>query len=187
MGGGGVAERKALSLLEAGARVRVVSPRLTARLGKEKARGTIRHTPRRFRPSDLRGAFLAIAATDSPEDNIRVSEAAGRYGALVNAVDMPERCSFIVPATLRRGPLTIAVSTSGASPAMARAIRKELQALYGARFARYLGKLEAVREKALAEIKDPAERAGFLRELASEKTLEMLRKGRGPRAGRKAR
>jgi precorrin-2 dehydrogenase/sirohydrochlorin ferrochelatase len=176
VGGGKVAERKVLGLLKAGARVRVVSPGLTRRLAKEKTNGTIRHIPRRYRKTDLRGAFLVIAATDSGEENGRISSDAGDI--LVNVVDTPELCNFIVPSTVKRGPLTIAVSTSGTSPAMARAIRKELESLYGGQFGRYLRGLAGLRARAAGEIKDKKERERFLKSLASGKILKDLRKGR---------
>lgn len=176
VGGGKVAERKVLGLLKAGARVKVISPALTSRLAKEKSSGAIRHIPRRYRKTDLRGAFLVIAATDSLEENSRISSDVG--DTLVNVVDTPELCNFIVPSTLKRGPLTIAISTSGTSPAMARAIRKELEALYGGQFGRYLKGLAGLRAKAAGEIKDKKERERFLKSLASEKILKGLRKGK---------
>ena len=178
VGGGRVAERKALALLAAGARLTVVSPALTARLRKEKDRGSLRHVGRAFRPGDLTGAFLVIAATDDE----RVNEAvAARKDLLVNVVDQPERCTFIVPASVRRGPLHVAISTSGTSPAMARAIREDLEQTYGKEFGLYLRKLARMRERAVREIPDPRERERFLKTLASGKIVKMLKKGRLPR------
>ena len=174
VGGGKVAERKTLDLLRAGALVKVISPGLTSRLRKEKSSGGIKHINRRFRRGDLKGAFLVIAATDSEEENRKV---AGHEGLLLNVVDRPELCTFIVPATLRRGPLQIAVSTSGASPAMARAIRKDMESTYGPQFGRHLNKLKRLREKAVKEIKSTGERERYLKSLASEKVVRMLKKG----------
>ncbi len=186
VGGGRVAERKVAGLLEAGAkRVKVVSPNLTKELLSRKSAGSIKHSGHRFTPADLRGAYLVIAATDYPEENRRIAGAAGNMGIpLVNVVDMPEHCGFIVPSTVRRGPLTIAVSTSGASPAMARAIREELEGLYGPAFGKYLKSLERERTIALRRIKDPAERERFLKSLASDKILKMLREGKQPQLRR---
>jgi precorrin-2 dehydrogenase/sirohydrochlorin ferrochelatase len=178
VGGGKVAERKVPGLLKAGARVKVVSPGLTRRLKEEKSRGTIRHIPRRYRKADLRGAFLVIAATDSREENQRISSDAREI--LVNVVDTPELCNFIVPSTVNRGPLTIAISTSGTSPAMARAIRKEIEVLYGKQFGAYLKGLASLRARAAADIKDKRAREKFLKSLASEKVIKDLRKGRKP-------
>lgn len=184
IGGGGVAERKARALLDAGGRVTVISPVLTRRLEKEKQAGKITHVARRYRKGDLKGAFVVIAATDSEEENIKVSEETkargpkdnkrrlkntmetdekGARGPIVNVVDRPELCSFIVPSVVRRGPLQIAISTSGASPATAKAIRKELEKLYGPEFGRHLRRLAKLRAKAFKEIKDKRERSRYLK------------------------
>jgi precorrin-2 dehydrogenase/sirohydrochlorin ferrochelatase len=178
VGGGTVAERKVLGLLSAEARVAVISPTLTRRLEKEKAAGRIEHIPRRARDADLDGAFLAIAATDAEE----VGRAVARAGKdrPVNVADAPELCSFIVPSTVRRGPLHIAVSTSGASPAMARAIRKDLEELYPPAFGRYLRRVRRLREKILREEPDPRKRERLLKALASPQTIRALRRGKTP-------
>lgn len=174
VGGGSVAERKVLGLLKAGARVKVISPELTKRLQKEKSLGRIKHINRRYRKTDLKDVFLVIAATDSEEENRKISE---EKTPLVNVVDRPELCNFIVPSTVKRGPLVIAVSTSGASPAMARAIRKELERLYGREFGTYLKGLQRLRAGARREIKDKKERLRFFKSLASDKVIKKLRKG----------
>ena len=183
-GGGRVAERKVRDLLKAGASVRVISPELTPGLLRLRESGRIRHTARKFRPADTRGAFLIIAATDDMEIN-RSAASMGK-GMLVNVVDRPAQCSFIVPSTLRRGPLTIAVSTSGASPAMARAIRQELEDMFGPEVGSYLEGLCRTRKRLMKEIKDPAERERRLRELGSPEVLKELLKGSQCGAGRKA-
>jgi precorrin-2 dehydrogenase/sirohydrochlorin ferrochelatase len=182
VGGGPVAERKALSLLRAGAKVKVISPALTRRLGKLKSGKAISHTGRRYRKGDLKGAFLIIAATDSEKENENISKDAestyekGGGAPLINVVDRPEFCSFIVPSVLKRGPLQIAVSTSGASPAMAKAIRKEMEKLYGPEVGRYLARLQKQRRKVLGEITDKKERERALKKLASEDVLKTLRR-----------
>lgn len=165
VGGGKVAERKVLSLLKSGAEVTVISPELTKRLKKESLSGRIKHIPRRYKKGDLKNAFLVIAATDSNEINEKVSEDAPH---LINVVDVPSLCNFIVPSMVKRGPLTIAISTSGVSPSMAKTIRKELEKLYGPEFARYLNSLKKIRIKAMAEIKDKKERERFLKKLAAD-------------------
>ena len=180
VGGGSVAERKVSGLLKAGAAlVTVISPAIKNRLEKEKSRGEIKHLKRRFRETDLKGAFIVIAATDSEEENEKISGLAQRLNIPVNVVDRPGLCSFIVPSTVRRGPLAIAVSTSGTSPAMARAIRKEIEKLYGPEFGTYLKKLNKIRSKAISEMKDGSERSRFLKSLASEEALKKLRKKDG--------
>lgn len=173
VGGGRVAGRKVSGLLKAGASVRVISPRLSVNLQKEKTKGRIRHISRPYRKSDLKGAFLVIAATDSYEENKKVSSDAGN--APVNVVDTPSLCSFIVPSTVQRGPLVIAVSTSGKSPAMAKTIRMELETLYPDVFGTYLGSLGKLRAGAVSGIKDKKIRERLLKSLASPAVTKKLR------------
>ena len=98
-------------------------------------KGAYNISRRRYKKGDLKNAFIVIAATDSAETNKKISEDAPY---LVNVVDKPLRCNFIVPSVVRRGPLTIAVSTSGISPSLARTIRKELEGRYGREFVKHL-------------------------------------------------
>lgn len=173
IGGGGVAERKILTLLKAGARVTVISPQLTKRIEKEKRKNNIKHISRHYRKGDLKNAFIIIAATDSQAINKHISEDAL---CLVNVVDAPSLCNFIVPSVVKRGPLTIAISTSGVSPAFSKSIRKELEKLYSSEFSRYLKFLEKFRKKAVKEIPDKTKRAAFLKSLASKEIIDMLRR-----------
>jgi precorrin-2 dehydrogenase/sirohydrochlorin ferrochelatase len=181
VGGGRVAERKVLSLIESHAAVTVISPSLTERLRKEKSLKTIRHKSRRFRKGDLEGAFLVIAATDSQETNRSVSREAS---CLVNVVDVPSECNFIAPSVVKRGPLTFAISTGGISPAMSKSLRKEIGALYGPSFSGYLRFVRKIRTRALAEIVDKKKRESFLKGIASAELLKTLRT-KGPDAARK--
>jgi precorrin-2 dehydrogenase/sirohydrochlorin ferrochelatase len=127
VGGGPVAEGKVAGLLAAGARVTVVSPALTPRLAAWAAAGRIRHVPRAYRRGDLAGHRLALVATDEPAVSGAVAAEGRERGVWLNAADEPARCDFILPAVIRRGRLVVAVSTGGASPAAARAIREELE------------------------------------------------------------
>jgi precorrin-2 dehydrogenase/sirohydrochlorin ferrochelatase len=172
IGGGKVAERKVLALLRAGASITVISPEITKRIGREKLKERIRHIPRQYRKGYVKDAFLVIAATDSYSINKKVSEGAP---CLVNVVDTPSLCNFIVPSVIRQGPLTIAVSTSGVSPALSKSIRKELEKLYGFEFAKYLRLLEKIRKKAMERIQDKKQRTEFLGWLASQEMVKMLR------------
>jgi precorrin-2 dehydrogenase len=172
IGGGKVAGRKILALLKAGANITIISPIITKRIEREKQKGSLKHIPRQYRKSDVKNAFLVIAATDSEEINKKVS---GDARCLVNVVDTPSLCNFIVPSVIRRGHLTIAVSTSGVSPALSKSIRKELEKLYGHEFAEYLRTLKKIREKAMKEIKNEKNRVNFLKSLASEEIIKMLR------------
>jgi siroheme synthase-like protein len=127
VGGGPVAEGKVRGLLAAAARVTVVSPTLTPRLAAWAAAERIRHRRRAYRARDLAGQRLVLVATDDRAISGRVAAEARARGIWVNAADEPARCDFILPAVIRRGRLVVAVSTGGASPAVARAIREELE------------------------------------------------------------
>jgi precorrin-2 dehydrogenase/sirohydrochlorin ferrochelatase len=126
-GGGRVALRKVMMLLEFGGRVEVVSPELCTEVRELEANQSIGVRQRGYRPEDLDGALLAIAATDDRATNEHIAAAARDRGVLINVVDVPGLCDFIVPAYLRRGDLTIAVSTSGTGPALARKVRMRLE------------------------------------------------------------
>ncbi len=169
-----MAERKTISLLEAGAVVKVISPSLTEGLTQLLKSGRIQHIPREYRKGDLEGAFLVVAAT--PDMDLNRSIFRDGKGIPVNVVDIPELCSFIVPSVVRRGPLTIAISTSGVSPALSRSIREEMEEIYGQEFGEYLDFLSAVREKVKAQ-SDLAgeERARILKAVGSRQALRMLR------------
>lgn len=175
VGGGKVAERKVASLLSTGADVTVISPVLTDTIEKHKKRGRIRHIRRNYRSGDLKGAFLVIAATSDERINRKVSDDAP---CLVNVADKPEMANFIVPSVVNRGPMTIAVSTSGASPAIARAVRKELELLYNKDFGQFLDFLKKLRKRAIKEITDKKARERFLKGVASKEVLSILR-GKG--------
>jgi siroheme synthase-like protein len=127
VGGGPVAEGKVEGLLAAGARVTVVSPTVTPRLAGWVAVGRIEHLARAYRPGDLAGRRLALVATGDPAVSGAVAAEGRERSVWVNAADEPARCDFIMPAVIRRGRLVVAVSTGGASPAAARAIREELE------------------------------------------------------------
>ena len=172
VGGGNVAERKVRALIRAGASVKVISPQITDNLAKLKKKGLLKHIRRNYRKGDLRGAFIVIAGTSSVLTNDRI---AGDARNLVNVIDAPSQGNFIVPSVVSRGKLTIAISTGGASPAVSKAIRKEMEKLYGIEFDRYLRFLETIRKKASAKITDTKTRNAFLRSLASDELFTMLR------------
>ncbi len=124
-----MAARKAASLIDAGADVTVISPALNPALEAALSEGRISLVRRKFRPSDLEGAELVLAATDDSKVNRAVSRAS--RCALVNVADDPSLCTFIVPSIIRRGAFTIAISTGGASPAAAKAMRLKIEAALG--------------------------------------------------------
>jgi precorrin-2 dehydrogenase/sirohydrochlorin ferrochelatase len=155
VGGGTVAERKVTLLLECGADVEVVSPATTARLGALAASGAMRVRRRPVRPSDLSDAFLVVVATDDPQVNREVAERVRTTGGLVNVADDPEACSFLVPSVLRRGDLTIAISTGGGSPALAKKLRQRMEQTIGPEYEAYLAALRLLRDRARRAIADP--------------------------------
>ncbi len=129
VGGGAVAERKVEGLVAAGARVTVVSPWLSPALLALATDGRFAWCPREYTAGDAAGFFLVMVATDDRAVNVAVAAEARARGVLINCADDPARCDFIVPSVLRRGPLTVSVSTGGASPIMARLVREEIEAL----------------------------------------------------------
>jgi len=150
VGGGAVGERKVQDLRAAGARVTVVSPTLSPLLADLVAAGEVRHLQADFAPEHLEGVALVMAATDDPEVNAKVSAAAQARAIWVNVADAPELCTFMVPAQVRRGELTVAISTGGASPALARRLREELEQQFGPEYGPYLALLKEVRGRLLA-------------------------------------
>jgi siroheme synthase-like protein len=150
VGGGPVAEGKVAGLLAAGARVTVVSPTVTAPLAGWAAEGRVTHRARAYRAEDLDGQQVAFVATDDAAVTRAVAADGRARGVWVNAADEPARCDFILPAVIRRGRLVVAVSTGGASPAAARAIREELEG--------YLTEDHAVLVELAAEARDDLRR-----------------------------
>jgi siroheme synthase-like protein len=136
VGGGEVGLEKVEGLLVCGAAVTLVAPEAEAELVALAAEGSISWEQREYEPSDLEGSFLVIAATSDSEVNIAVHEQAEARAMLVNVVDVPPLCNFILPAIVRSGPLAIAISTAGASPALAKRMKREIGELFGEEYAR---------------------------------------------------
>ncbi len=178
VGGGQVAERKALSLLEAGADVLIVSPSLTPKLQELSASGKINHRAKQFEEPDLHGAYLVIAATNSSELNGRIGRTCKKTNVLVNVAAPPEESSFIVPSVVDRGELLIAISSGGTSPALAKKIRQELEAAYGPEYEMFLQKMELVRNRLREEVADEAARRSIFQALVNSDILELLKQGR---------
>lgn len=143
VGGGQIALRKVQGLLACGARVRVVAPEISPEL---RALGEVTFQERPWRPDDLAGAWLVIAATDEPAVNGAVYDAGQRAGIWVNGADDPANCSFTLPSVVRRGDLQIAVSTGGRSPALARWLRRRLEGEIGPEYAVLLDLLATERQ-----------------------------------------
>src|SRR5581483_2085702 len=138
VGGGVIAEDKALQLVEAGAAVRLVSPTLTAQLSEMVNQSMIEYRCGNFIESDLAGVVLVISATNDQSVNEEVAQAAAARGLLHNVVDQPALCSFITPALVTRGDLQISISTGGGSPSVAQRVQREIGELIGEEYGELL-------------------------------------------------
>jgi len=125
-GGGTIAEGKLAKLEDAGADITVISPEATAGIRAAAQQGRLKWQAREYQPGDLAGAYLGIAATNVRSANHRISQEAKRLDVLLNVVDNPAQCTFISPSIVNRGPVTVAISTGGTSPALARKLREAL-------------------------------------------------------------
>jgi precorrin-2 dehydrogenase/sirohydrochlorin ferrochelatase len=179
VGGGDVGLEKVEGLLVCDADVTLVSPEAIEPLRELAAEGSIRWEPREYREQDLDGTFLAIAATGDTEVNVRVFEDAERRAMLVNVVDVPPLCNFILPAIIRTGPLAIAISTAGASPALAKRIRDEIADEYGEPYARLAMLLNEVRGWAKGTLPTYQDRKAFFEGIVNGEPdpVELLRQG----------
>lgn len=178
VGAGEVAARKAASLLDHGADVTVVAPEATEVIRELASEGRLRWHRRRYRSEDMEGAFLAIAATGDPEVNRRVYEDADRLKRPVNVVDVPELCSFIVPSILRRGSVSVAVSTSGKSPTLAKRLRRELEAVVGPEYGLLADLLGELRPQVHERVAAQEQRAAAWERAVGSGALGLLREGR---------
>jgi len=176
IGGGQVALRKARTLMEHGASVEVISPDLCPELRRLTESKELHVLSREYQPGDLQGAFVVITATDDDALNRRVAEAANRHAALVNVVDDARNSHFILPSCLRRGDITIAVSTSGKSPALARKIRTRLEEDIGNEYAALADLIGEVRAEAQRQgIQADGDR--WQQALDLDPLLELIRSG----------
>ncbi len=176
IGGGKVAEQKVSALLAAGAQVTIVSPELTPKIEQLLAAGRVEHRSRPYRHGDLRGVLLAVAATDDEEIQRRVAQEARETGVLLNVVDRPDLCDFVVPAVVQRGDLVIATSTGGASPAFAKRIRRDLEERFGPEYAEALQLLHRLRQRLAGRLMSSTERQRIFTTLANSPLLEYLRR-----------
>jgi precorrin-2 dehydrogenase / sirohydrochlorin ferrochelatase len=177
VGGGEVAVRRVESLLEAGARVTVVSPQLSSAMEAIVARGLVVHMHRRYESGDISGSAVVYAATDDPKLHRELCAEARALGIPINVADVPELCTFIAPAVVKRGELQIAISTSGASPAFAARIRRKLEQQFGAEYTLTLEVLRAARRRLHADEIDPMERMRRLKDLAKSDLPDAIARG----------
>jgi precorrin-2 dehydrogenase / sirohydrochlorin ferrochelatase len=175
IGGGQVALRKVLGLLDADASLHLISPKITKELEELSQAGKLDWSQRNYRPGDLDGVFLVIAATDDPAVNQAVWEEAQQESCLINVVDDPARCNFILPALARRGDLTLAVSSGGNSPALSRRIREKLEDEYGPEFGHLTAILGDLRPDLLASYPPGEKRLQAALRLIDSELMDVLK------------
>ena len=177
VGGGTVAERKIQNLLRYGCQIYVVSPELTPHLKQLAMDKKIHHIPHEALGKALDEAFMVIAATDNPEVNSQIASQAKERGLLINAVDQPGDCNFIVPSIVQRGDLQIAISTAGKSPALAKRIRKEMEVTFGPEYASLIELMGLLRTKLLARGNLSSENRVMFEKLVNSDLLQLIKKG----------
>jgi precorrin-2 dehydrogenase len=180
VGGGDIGLEKVEGLLACEGEVTLIAPDAIEALRELSAEGSIRWEEREYAgPPDLEGAFMVIAATNDTDVNIQIYDDAERRAMLVNVVDVPPLCNFILPAIIRTGPLAIAISTAGASPALAKRIRNEIAEEYGEPYARLAIMLNEVRGWAKATLPTYQDRKVFFESIVNgdPDPIELLRRG----------
>ncbi|HNY11490.1 MAG TPA: bifunctional precorrin-2 dehydrogenase/sirohydrochlorin ferrochelatase [Candidatus Wallbacteria bacterium] len=182
VGCGSTGERKIISLLECGARVLAVSRKFTPAVEKLIFDNKIEGHQREFRPEDLDGAFLVYCATDDRELNELVYKIAEDNGSLVNIVDAPEICNFIVPAVIRRGPLCVAISTSGAAPSLAKKIKKDIEKMIPKNYEGYIDFLAEKRLEIKGTVGEIEVRKAIFEEMVGSAILEHMLAGEREKA-----
>ena len=179
VGGGEVGLEKVEGLLACDGAVTLIAPEAGPELERLAAEGSIEWIRREYRTGDLEATFIAIAATDDTDVNIHVYEDAERRAMLVNVVDVPPLCNFILPAIVRTGPLAIAISTAGASPALAKRIKAEIAEQFGEPYARLAVLLNEARGWAKSTLPTYQDRKVFFESIVNGEPdpVELLRAG----------
>ncbi len=175
IGGGRVASRKARALIDCGARLRVIAPELSPEFAE--LSGDCDFRERDYRPGDLEGSFLVIAATDDEQTNRAVEAEARKLDLPLNVVDRPEQCNFFVPSSVRRGDLLLTVGTGGQLPALSKRLRKELQEQFPEQWGEALELLGEARRRVIAGIEDEQSKRECLTELAALDLVTVLADG----------
>jgi siroheme synthase-like protein len=179
IGGGEVGLEKVEGLLACDADVTLIAPEAHPELIQLALEGSIRWDRRAYEAGDLDGALIAIAATDDTELNVRVFDDAEARSMLVNVVDVPPLCNFILPAIVRTGPLAVAISTAGASPALAKRMKREIGEQFGEPYANLAILLNEVRGWAKATLPTYQHRKQFFEAIVNgdPDPIELLRQG----------
>ena len=178
VGGGSVAGRKIRTLLEYGAVVNLVSKELSPEIKNYTDSGEVRYLGEEFSPVYLEDMFLVIAATDDEELNHRISQIAEAKGLLINAVDQPSDCNFIVPSIIKKGDLVVAVSTSGKSPAMAKKIRKQLTEYFGDEYEPFLRIMGRIRSEVISSGTDHRENSRIFHQIIDSGLFKAVKAGK---------
>lgn len=178
VGAGEVAERKIKRLLDYGAKITVVSPKSTLEIIRLAKKHEIRLVSRHVNLKDMSGRFLVISATGDRRINSLVSAYCKGADILVNVVDSPKECNFILPSVVRRGDLTVSISTEGASPALAKKIRRQLKEKFGVEYAIFLELLKTLRAGAVKKIKTPLLRKAFFEKVVNSDVLILIKKNK---------
>ncbi|HJT37732.1 MAG TPA: bifunctional precorrin-2 dehydrogenase/sirohydrochlorin ferrochelatase [Actinomycetota bacterium] len=181
IGGGAVGERKVRTLLDAGARVKVVTPEATPRLKKLAADDRIELIERPYARGDLKGAAVVIASTDERDVNQAIYEEATDEGVPVNVVDDPPHCTFIAPSIVRRGDLMIAISTGGTNPAIAVRIRERLEKEFGPEYEAYLELIKRLKAE-VDQAPTQQARADAWYRVVDSNVLDLVRAGKMDKA-----
>ena len=177
IGGGEVAERKVTSLMEAGAAITVVSPGLTPKLLSLIKANAMDWQKRPYTHGDCSGAVMVLSATDDPKVSQAVWDEATRAGVLVNTADQPALCDFIMPAVVRRGDLTVAISTGGASPALAATLREKLSRMLGPEYEQLLEVLARARPEIQRRFEDERDRKALHYRILDSDLMTLLQQG----------
>ena len=175
VGGGRVGTRKVQSLVACGARVTVISPQVSDKLSELASQGRIVLKQREYRDTDVSGAFLIFGATDNKALNRRLHRKAQNNNQLCNIADQPELCNFVLPSVIRQGDLSIAISTAGKSPALAKHLRCQLEALIGPEYGTFIDLMGAIRHKLLALEQAPERHKPLFERLIRSGLLEMIK------------
>ena len=176
IGGGAVATRKITALLACDARVRIISPEISDEIQQFTNKNSLEWIPRAYLTGDLQGASLAFALTNRPEVQHQIATEAKEQGIPVNIADNPDACTFQTPATIHRGKLLLTISTGGSSPALAAAIRQELELRYGPEYGIFVKMLAEIRHLTIGQGTSPEKHKLLLARILQTNILSLLKK-----------
>ena len=178
VGGGSVGTRKVKTLINCGARVKVISLTVSQQLRELAASGDIILAERSYQSEDLKAVFLVIGATDDDKLNKQISNDADRLNTLCNIADRPEVCNFILPSIVHRDDLVITISTSGKSPALAKKLRQALENQFGEEYGTLLHLMGAIRKKLLQQAHEPEAHKPLFEQLINSDLIVMIQAGK---------